>query len=138
MLDVAKDDSSTGLLAEGVRRAREARGWTQPQLAEAAGLTPNAIWLIENGRTHPRRKTIEALVAALGIEERDLYGGAPPADEVNPPGLQQMIDEGMADPPPTKPELAELRELRWRGEPDAVAFLYALQAIRRANRRLPV
>lgn len=100
-------------------------------------MTPNAIWLIENGRSHPRRKTIEAIVAALRIEERDLYGGAAPA-EANPPGLQQLIDDEMADPPPTKDELAELRELRWRGEPDALAYLYALQAIRRANRRLPV
>lgn len=121
-------------IGDAVRRIREERGWTQEQLAEAAGLTPNGVWMIENGRTHPRKKTIESLAAALGVGELELFSGAPALASEDPPGLREMLDKELADPPPTEAELQELRQIRWRGKPDGVSFLYMLQAIRRANR----
>ena len=122
-------------IGSAVRRLREQKQWTQEQLAEKAELTPTGVWMIENGRTHPRRKTIDALAKALGVDLSDLFVAAPDdAPAENPPGLIEMLEKGLADPPPNEEELAELRGIQWRGTPDGVSFLYALQAIRRANR----
>lgn len=116
-----------------VRRLREALDLTMEELAERAEVTPQTVWLIEQDRSFPRRTTLQKLASALGVDPEDLL--RPPAPSSNPPGLQAMLDQGLADPPPTEEELEELREVPFRGEPDAVSYLYALQAIRRANVR---
>jgi len=51
-----------------VRELREARGWTQEQLAEAAGLTSVQVSRIENGANEPKLTTILRLVRALGVK----------------------------------------------------------------------
>jgi len=48
-----------------VRREREARGWTQGQLADHALLSRNQVSLIERGRTSPTIRAIERIAAAL-------------------------------------------------------------------------
>lgn len=103
-------------------------------LAERAELSKQAVWLIEDGRSQPRRTTAQRIAEALGVEVEELYRPLTPAE--NPAGLQAMLDSDLADSPPTAAELQELREIPFRGEPDAVSYLYALQAIRRANARL--
>ena len=51
-----------------LRQHREAAGLTQEQLAERAGLTPNAISALERGeRRRPYPQTVRALVDALGL-----------------------------------------------------------------------
>src|SRR6185437_15980201 len=53
-----------------LRRFRRATGMTQAELAERAGLSPEAISALERGvnRT-PRRETVELLAEALGLED---------------------------------------------------------------------
>jgi predicted ATPase/DNA-binding XRE family transcriptional regulator len=49
---------------------RQATGLAQEELAERAGLSPNAISALERGeRRHPYPNTIQALAAALGLTE---------------------------------------------------------------------
>jgi len=55
-----------------VRRYRLRLGLTQEQLAERAGsLSVDTIANMEQGRNRPYRQTVEALAAALGLDEAD-------------------------------------------------------------------
>lgn len=128
--DMASHVNSIGVQ---IRRQREARKWSMEELAERAGFSKQSIWLIETGQSQPRRSTISKIAKALDVATEELLRPLPPSE--NPPGLQAMLDQGLADPPPTKEELQELREVPFRGSPDAISYHYALQAIRRANAR---
>src|SRR5229473_1957236 len=55
-------------VAAQVRALREGRGWTQEQLAEAAGLSRDAISRIERGDREPKLVTLEAIASAVGLE----------------------------------------------------------------------
>ena len=55
-----------------LRRLREAAGLSQEELAERAGLTPNAVGTLERGaRRHPYPATVRALADALGLDEAE-------------------------------------------------------------------
>ncbi|HET9954901.1 MAG TPA: helix-turn-helix transcriptional regulator [Polyangiaceae bacterium] len=58
-----------------VRRRRAALGLTLEQLAERAGLTPNYIGTVENGRRDPSLSTVLALARGLGAAPGELLGG---------------------------------------------------------------
>ena len=58
-----------------VRRRRVALGLTLEQLAERAGLTPNYIGTVENGRRDPSLSTVMSLAAGLGVPAGELVGG---------------------------------------------------------------
>jgi transcriptional regulator with XRE-family HTH domain len=60
-------------LAANVRRLRMAKEWSQDRLAEAIGVEQNAISLIENGRSNPTLKIIEAMADALDADTKDLF-----------------------------------------------------------------
>ncbi len=68
--------------AEKLRQFRRKAGLTQEQLAELAGLTPNAISAIERGeRRNPYPSTVAVLADALNLspaERQDLYASRPP------------------------------------------------------------
>jgi ribosome-binding protein aMBF1 (putative translation factor) len=53
-------------LGAAVREMREQRGWTQAQLAEAAGMTQPAVARFEAGGTVPTIPVLERLAHALG------------------------------------------------------------------------
>ena len=59
---------STTDLADRVRRAREARGLTQKQLADLAGIGKTAIFDLEHGNPGVRLSTLLAVFAVLGLE----------------------------------------------------------------------
>ena len=52
---------------DDIRRAREARHWSQATLAKAAGVNPSTIWRIETGKYNDPRK-LGPIVAALGLD----------------------------------------------------------------------
>ena len=57
---------------ERLRRLREGAGFTQEELAEQAGLSPDAIGLLERGqRKHPYPATVRTLADALGLSEEE-------------------------------------------------------------------
>jgi transcriptional regulator with XRE-family HTH domain len=57
----------------GLKRLRTSRGFTQQQLAVAAGLSVAAVAQIERGRNHhPRVDTMLALAKALGVTVDEL------------------------------------------------------------------
>ena len=67
-------------VGESVRRARQSVGWTQAQLAEAAGFSPNYIARLERGELGPSFFVAHQLCEALGMDvDGLLHGGTPTA-----------------------------------------------------------
>jgi transcriptional regulator with XRE-family HTH domain len=64
-------------VGEGVRRARQAVGWTQAQLAEAAGLSPNYVARLERGEMGPSLFVAHQLCDTLGIDVDTLLRAGP-------------------------------------------------------------
>lgn len=54
-------------VAELIRKAREAKGLSQEQLAERVDFKGNTIWRIEAGRFSPNADQLYAICEALGI-----------------------------------------------------------------------
>lgn len=61
---------------EVVKARRQGRGWSQAQLAEAAGLHHNYVSLVERGRTWPALDTLQSLAAAFQCELSELIAEA--------------------------------------------------------------
>jgi ribosome-binding protein aMBF1 (putative translation factor) len=55
-------------LGKSVREMREQRGWTQTQLAQAAGMTQSAVARFEAGGTMPTIPVLDRLAQALGAK----------------------------------------------------------------------
>ena len=55
-------------LGRSVRMLREELGWSQTQLAKAAGMTQSAVARFEAGGTVPTLPVLERLADALGVE----------------------------------------------------------------------
>jgi molybdate-binding protein/DNA-binding XRE family transcriptional regulator len=62
-----------------VKQLRQARGWTQDELARAAGLSRTGVGAIEAARLVPSVAAALGLASALGCSVEDLFGAAPPA-----------------------------------------------------------
>ncbi len=102
-----------------LRRFRDRAELTQEALAERAGLSPDAIGLLERGeRRHPQQHTIRRLAAALGLDaaertlfERSARHGAPrqPAAAYAPPPVPPTSFVGRGE------ELAALAHLLTAG-----------------------
>jgi len=54
--------------------ARNARGWSQEQLAAAIGTTQQTVQRWETGQTDPQVSKVEAISAALGVTMSYLLG----------------------------------------------------------------
>lgn len=68
--------TSTASVGTLIRAHRERAGFTQRQLAEAAGVTVSYISDVENGRKQPSKpETIRSLASALGIRADELFVG---------------------------------------------------------------
>ncbi|XVU27499.1 helix-turn-helix domain-containing protein [Actinoplanes sp. CA-054009] len=61
-------------LGVSVRELRERRGWSQAQLAEAAGMTQSAVARFEGGGTVPTLPVLERLAAALEVRLNVSFG----------------------------------------------------------------
>jgi putative molybdopterin biosynthesis protein len=59
-----------------LRLARQARGLTQQQLADTAGISRQALSMIESGWSDPSLRNAMALARALDVEVEELFGPA--------------------------------------------------------------
>jgi len=55
-----------------VRGLRRMRGWTQKQLAAAAGVSTGTIQQYEAGRKNPQFKSVESVLGGFGLDVSDL------------------------------------------------------------------
>lgn len=83
-------------LGTAVRERRQRAGWTQQQLAEAAGVSVGIVRDLEQGlRPRPRRAALERLAAALHIDLAEMRASAGPggaaACHVAGPGLRLSV-----------------------------------------------
>ncbi len=60
-------------LANKLREAREARGWTQAELAEAIGVSRKTINTVENGVFVPSTIVALKIAKALRLRVEDLF-----------------------------------------------------------------
>jgi molybdate-binding protein/transcriptional regulator with XRE-family HTH domain len=67
--------SPQGHVDNRVRALRQARGWTQAELAEAAGLSRAGVSAIEAARLVPSVAAAIGIARALGCSVEDLFGG---------------------------------------------------------------
>ncbi|HEY8089663.1 MAG TPA: helix-turn-helix transcriptional regulator [Polyangiaceae bacterium] len=67
-------DFATGV-GEAVRRGRQAQGWTQAELAEHAGFSPNYIARLERSELGPSLFVAARLCEVLRIDVTALLGG---------------------------------------------------------------
>lgn len=61
-----------------IAQRRQALGWAQGDLADAAGLSQQHVSLIERGKVAPTQRTLEKLLAALALEAT--FTAAPATD----------------------------------------------------------
>jgi transcriptional regulator with XRE-family HTH domain len=60
-------------VGEEVKRFRQAKGWTQEQLAVYAGSSQPTVNLLEAGKRNPSASTLEKLARALEVEVVELF-----------------------------------------------------------------
>jgi len=64
-----------------LRSARQARGFSQQQLAGMAGVSRQAVSAVESGHSDPSLRVALALALALGMTVEEVFGpGSPPAE----------------------------------------------------------
>ncbi len=82
-----------------LRLARQARGFSQQQLAGMAGVSRQAVSAVESGQSDPSLRVALALASALGMTVDELFGGADAAPTVTA-RLIEPSEPGMGDQPP--------------------------------------
>jgi transcriptional regulator with XRE-family HTH domain len=75
----------------GIRRLRQAQGWTGAQLAVYAGMAPSAISQIETGRRSPNAGSLEKIAKALKVEVVDLFPKA--RSSSREPSFDDVLDD---------------------------------------------
>jgi len=73
-----------------LKEAREARSWTQADLAKNTGLTPSAISQFESGERDPNLESLKKLSISLNVSLDFLAG-----QEINKE-VQQELPDGVA------------------------------------------
>lgn len=71
MMTVEEND-----LPARVRAIRRSRGWTQPQMAEAAGMKPRAYQMFEGRQSTPQPENLRGILRAAGLNGDDMDGTA--------------------------------------------------------------
>ena len=77
-----------------LRLARRARGLSQQQLADVAGMSRQAVSLWESGESDPSLRAAFALASALGMTIEELFGPGERAAPVAAAPVAQLGDEG--------------------------------------------
>src|SRR5438477_10624832 len=90
--------------AEVLKRLREAKGWSQKQLAEVSGLSQQAIAHWELGDREPSATNLFALCRALGVScERFAADGAPAGEPTPARPRGRPKSDASAEPTAAKP-----------------------------------
>jgi len=71
-----------GAAGANLRLARQARGFSQQQLASMAGVSRQAVSAVESGHSDPSLRVALALAQAIGVSVEDLFGPGEPAAPV--------------------------------------------------------
>jgi transcriptional regulator with XRE-family HTH domain len=74
----------TSTVAANLRRLRNAKGITQEELAERAGINRNYVGMIERETNSPTIKVLEKLARALGADPQAFFvepGRTPPSED---------------------------------------------------------
>jgi putative molybdopterin biosynthesis protein len=87
-----------------LRLARQARGFSQQQLAHMAGVSRQAVSAVEAGHSDPSLRVALALARALGVTAEELFGRG---NEPPPVAAQPVVPLG---PPGARVSLAPLGE----------------------------
>jgi transcriptional regulator with XRE-family HTH domain len=69
--------STKSLFGKALRALREARGYSQEELAERAGLHRNYVGGVERGERNVALENIVKLAGALSVRTRDLFDSLP-------------------------------------------------------------
>ena len=71
----ALDQEIIETIRRKLKHYRHQRGWTQEDLARAAGLPWSTVNAIEQGRSSPRMRTLVLMARALDIAPSELLAG---------------------------------------------------------------
>lgn len=71
-----------GSTGANLRLARQARGFSQQQLASMAGVSRQAVSAVESGHSDPSLRVALAIAQALGLSVEELFGPGEPAPPV--------------------------------------------------------
>jgi putative molybdopterin biosynthesis protein len=77
-----------------LRLARQARGFSQQQLAGMAGVSRQAVSAVESGLSDPSLRVALALARSLGMTVEELFGPSSPAPEVMARPVAPLGGEG--------------------------------------------
>ncbi len=94
---------TTESFGERLWAIRNTRGWTQTELAEAAGISITTVTHLETGKVAPRLGTVRKLARALGLSVEELGEGKDPRQR--PLGerflraLEEMVEAYSLDKP---------------------------------------
>ena len=109
------------LFGEELRRLRRRSGLSQETLAARAGLSPEAVSLLERGRRSPRMTTMRLLAEGLRLPESDRSALFASVNLYEPPTSLLPV---FADPPVGRDkELRELAELIERDDTRLLTLL---------------
>jgi putative molybdopterin biosynthesis protein len=78
----------------GLRIARQARGFSQQQLAGMAGVSRQAVSAVESGHSDPSLRVALALAQALGLSVEQLFGPGEPAAPVTAVSVAPLAGHG--------------------------------------------
>jgi molybdate-binding protein/DNA-binding XRE family transcriptional regulator len=77
-----------------LRLARQARGFSQQQLAGMAGVSRQAVSAVESGLSDPSLRVALALARALGLTVEEMFGPRAPAPQIDAQPLSPLGDGG--------------------------------------------
>jgi molybdate-binding protein/transcriptional regulator with XRE-family HTH domain len=83
-----------GTTGAGLRLARQARGFSQQQLAGMAGVSRQAVSAVESGHSDPSLRVALAIAQALGLSVEDLFGPGEPAEPVTATSIAPLAGNG--------------------------------------------
>jgi molybdate-binding protein/transcriptional regulator with XRE-family HTH domain len=87
------NDQDAGGNGAVLRLARQARGFSQQQLAGMAGVSRQAVSAVESGLSDPSLRVALALARALGMTVEELFGPGGPASPVTARPVAPLGDE---------------------------------------------